>query len=54
MEEYLAHARSAQVLVTDHKFSTMFLKSRVADDSLHSVVTDVLSIQEGDHVKQNS
>ena len=42
----------AQILVTnDHKFFTMFLGSRVADDMLHSTVTDVLGIQEGVRVK---
>lgn len=55
MEACLAHARSglpAQIqIMNDHKFFTMFLKSRVADDTIHSVVTDVLGIQEGVHIK---
>ena len=55
MEACLAHANSglpAQMLITnDHKFFTMFLRSQLAEDVLHSVVTDVLAIREGVRVK---
>ena len=54
-EACLAHANSvlpAQMLVTnDHKLLTMFLKSRIAEDVLHSEVTDTLGIREGARVK---
>ena len=55
MECCLAHAKNglpAQILVTnDHKFFSMFLRSSLAEDTLHSVVTDVLGVQEGVRVK---
>ena len=38
-------------VTNDHKFFTKFLKSRVAGDTLHSNVTDVLGIQKGVCVK---
>ena len=55
MEACLAHAQSglpAQFLVNnDHRFFSIFLKSKIADDTFHSVVTDILGIQEGVQVK---
>ena len=55
MEACLSHAKKripAQMIVTnDHKFFSMFLNSPLAEDVLHSVVTDVLQIQEGVRVK---
>ena len=51
----LAHAKNglpAQILITnDHKSLSMFLRSSLAEDTLHSVVTDVFGVQEGVRVK---
>ena len=55
IEACLAHALTeipAQFLITnDHRFFKMFLRSTVAEDTLHSVATDKLGIQEGVRVK---
>ena len=55
MECCLAHTKNGlptQILVTnDHKFFSMFLRRSLAEDTLHSVVTDVLGMQEGVRVK---
>ena len=55
IEACLAHAVTgipAQFLITnDHRFFKMFLRSTVVEDTLHSVATDKLGIQEGVWVK---
>ena len=55
VEACLAHAVTgilAQFLITnDHWFFKMFLRSAVAEDTLHLVATDKLEIQEGVRVK---
>ena len=55
VEACLAHATTgipAQFLITnDHRFFKKFMKSAVAEDTLHSVATDKLGVQEGVRVK---
>ena len=55
IEACLAHAVTgipAQFLITnDYSFFKMFLRSTVAEDTLHSVATDKLGIQERVRVK---
>ena len=42
---------STAIRCHDHRFFKMFLKSAVAEDTLHSVATDKLGVQEGVRVK---
>ena len=55
VEACLAHAVTgiqAQFLITnDHRFFKMFLNRAVTEDTLHSVATDKLGVQEGVQVK---